>query len=70
IPVQRSFNLNKELMECTGGGASINLVLSHYSIVPGSLEKEGTPMFDIVKQIRTKRGLGELKDPSEYFCKE
>ncbi|KAI5132383.1 elongation factor 2 [Nematocida ausubeli] len=70
IPVQRSFNLNKELMESTGGGASINLVLSHYSIVPGSLDKEGTPMFEIVKQIRAKRGLGELKDPAEYFCKE
>ncbi|KAH9386515.1 elongation factor 2 [Nematocida major] len=70
IPVQRSFNLNKELMESTGGGASINLVLSHYSVVPGSLTKEGSPMFEIVKQIRAKRGLGELKDPSEYFCKE
>ncbi|KAI5189710.1 elongation factor 2 [Nematocida minor] len=70
VPVQRSFNLNKELMESTGGGASINLVLSHYAIVPGALDKEGTPMFEIVKQIRAKRGLGELKDPSEYFCKE
>lgn len=70
IPVQRSFNLNKELMESTGGGASINLVLSHFSVVPGSLEIEGSPMFEIVKSIRHSKGLGPIKTPEDYFCKE
>lgn len=70
IPVQRSFGLNKELMENTGGGASINLVLDHYDVVPGSLEKEESPMAVIVRDLRKKRGMGELKDPMEYFCKD
>lgn len=70
IPVQRSFKLNKELMESTGGGASVNLVLDHYAVVPGSLEKEDSPMYTIVKEIRRKKGMGELKDPLEYFCKD
>ncbi|KAI5181525.1 elongation factor 2 [Nematocida sp. AWRm80] len=70
IPVQRSFKLNKELMESTGGGASVNLLLDHYAVVPGSMQKEDSPMYTIVTELRKKKGLGELKDPSEYFCKE
>ncbi|OAG29677.1 elongation factor 2 [Nematocida displodere] len=70
IPVQRSFKLNKELMESTGGGASVNLVLAHYAVVPGSLTKEDSPMFTIVRDIRKKKNLGDLKEPSEYFCKD
>jgi len=70
IPVQRSFKLNKELMESTEGGASVNLVLDHYAVVPGSMEKEDSPMCTIVKEIRKKRGLGDLKDAAEYFCKD
>lgn len=70
IPVQRSFKLNTELMESTAGGASVNLVLDHYAVVPGSMEKEGSPMWSIVHDLRKKRGLGELKDASEYFCRE
>lgn len=70
IPVQRSFKLNTELMESTAGGASVNLVLDHYAVVPGAMDKEESPMWSIVHELRKKRGLGELKDASEYFCKE
>ncbi|KAI5186280.1 elongation factor 2 [Nematocida homosporus] len=70
IPVQRSFKLNTELMETTAGGASVNLVLDHYAIVPGSLDKEDSPMFTIVRDLRKKKGMGELKDATEYFCRE
>ncbi|KAI5172070.1 elongation factor 2 [Nematocida sp. LUAm3] len=70
IPVQRSFKLNTELMETTGGAASVNLVLDHYAIVPGSLDKEESPMATIVRDIRKKKGLGPLKEPAEYFCRD
>ncbi|KAI5188569.1 elongation factor 2 [Nematocida sp. AWRm77] len=70
LPVQRSFKLNKEVMENTSGSASINLSFAYYAIVPGSLEKEDSPMHTIVRDIRKKKNLGELKDPSEYFCRE
>lgn len=70
IPVQRSFKLNKELMENTGGGASVNLVLHHYDVVPGALDKEDSIISMIVKEMRQKRGLGPLRTPDEYFCKD
>lgn len=67
LPVYESFGLNKKLKEVARGQSSFSLVFSHYEPTPGSLEKETSPMFQIVDQVRKYKNISLKLDFNDYY---
>jgi elongation factor 2 len=64
LPVMESFGFNGDLRQATGGQAFPQSVFDHWELMNGSPLEKGSKLEDMVKAIRTRKG---LKVPSS-FC--
>lgn len=68
LPVNESFGISKSLKECAQGLPIISFVFSHYEQCPGTLDKPGSIMANIVAEVRKrKKSVTTKLDPNEYF---
>ncbi|CAI2383430.1 unnamed protein product [Moneuplotes crassus] len=67
LPVAESFGFTQHLRTETSGRAFPQCVFDHWEVVNSDPYKEGTTSFDIVKEIRKRKGLKEtLPVPEDY----
>jgi elongation factor 2 len=57
LPVVESFGLNGDLRQATGGQAFPQSVFDHWELMKGSPLEKGSKLEDVVKAIRTRKGL-------------
>jgi hypothetical protein len=57
LPVMESFGFNGELRQQTSGQAFPQLVFDHWDQMNGSPLEKGSKLEDLVKNIRTRKGL-------------
>ncbi|KAH9950905.1 eukaryotic translation elongation factor 2 [Amylocystis lapponica] len=57
LPVMESFGFNGELRQSTGGQAFPQSVFDHWELLNGSPLDKGSKIEDLVKGIRTRKGL-------------
>ena len=68
LPVAESFGFTQHLRTETSGRAFPQLIFDHWEVVSSDPYKEGTTSFDIVKEIRKRKGLKEvLPLPEDYI---
>ncbi|CAO3635076.1 unnamed protein product [Cunninghamella echinulata] len=67
IPVSESFGLEKELFVATAGQASFQLVFDHWSTLDGNPLESGNKAYDIVRELRQRKGLLEDAPKIENF---
>ena len=66
LPVAESFGFDAELRGATGGSAFAQCSFSHWKTIDSDPLEEGSFANKIVKEIRKRKGLKEMK-PSEYY---
>ncbi|KAF3930994.1 hypothetical protein ABW20_dc0100778 [Dactylellina cionopaga] len=52
LPVSQSFGINKDLMQCTKGKATINMIFDHYDNLPNSNPYAGDDAMETIMQLR------------------
>ncbi|KAI0003818.1 P-loop containing nucleoside triphosphate hydrolase protein [Russula compacta] len=57
LPVMESFGFNGDLRQATGGQAFPQSVFDHWEVMNGSPLEKGSKLEDMVKAIRTRKGL-------------
>ncbi|KAG8976221.1 Elongation factor 2 [Tulasnella sp. 425] len=57
LPIQESFGFNADLRSQTGGQAFPQSVFDHWEVMNGSPLEKGSKFEDMVKTIRTRKGL-------------
>lgn len=57
LPVMESFGFNGDLRQATGGQAFPQSVFDHWDLMNGSPLEKGSKLEDMVKAIRTRKGL-------------
>merc|ERR1712146_644320 len=70
LPVLESFGFTEKLRAETGGQAFPQCVFDHWEIMPMDPMEEGTKTYDILMDIRKRKGLKiELPDLGNYLDK-
>ncbi|KAI0698399.1 eukaryotic translation elongation factor 2 [Cerioporus squamosus] len=70
LPVMESFGFNGELRAATGGQAFPQSVMDHWEVMNGSPLEKGSKLEDLVKSIRTRKGLKpEIPPLDTYYDK-
>jgi elongation factor 2 len=67
LPVSESFGFTQHLRTETSGRAFPQCVFDHWEVVNSDPYKEGTVSYDIVKEIRKRKGLKEEFPVPEDF---
>jgi elongation factor 2 len=57
LPVMESFGFNGDLRQATGGQAFPQSVFDHWEVMNGSPLEKGSKIEEMVKAIRTRKGL-------------
>jgi len=57
LPVMESFGFTADLRQGTQGQAFPQSVFDHWELMPGSCLDKGSKVEDVVKNIRTRKGL-------------
>ena len=57
LPVAESFGFNSDLRQATGGQAFPQSVFDHWEVMNGSPLEKGGKLEEIVKAIRSRKGL-------------
>jgi elongation factor 2 len=57
LPAMESFGFNSDLRQASGGQAFPQTVFDHWELMSGSPLDEGSKLEDMVKAIRTRKGL-------------
>ena len=57
LPVMESFGFNGDLRQATGGQAFPQSVFDHWELMNGTPLEKGSKIEDMVKAIRTRKGL-------------
>jgi elongation factor 2 len=57
LPVMESFGFNGDLRAATSGQAFPQMVFDHWELMNGSPLEKGSKMEELVKNIRTRKGL-------------
>ena len=57
LPVMESFGFTADLRQATAGQAFPQCVFDHWELMPGSCLDKGSKVEDVVKSIRTRKGL-------------
>ena len=57
LPVMESFGFNGDLRQATGGQAFPQSVFDHWDVMNGSPLEKGSKLEDMVRAIRTRKGL-------------
>jgi elongation factor 2 len=60
LPVMESFGFNGDLRQATGGQAFPQCVLDHWDLMNGSPLDKGSKIEEMVRGIRTRKGLKVL----------
>jgi len=70
LPVMESFGFTELLRKNTGGQAFPQMIFSHWNVVIGDPNNEGSPANKIVMDVRKRKGLkAQLPDFNEYYDK-
>ena len=67
LPVVESFGFNGDLRQATGGQAFPQAVFDHYELMNGSPIEKGSKLEDMVKAIRTRKGLKPEVPPLDTY---
>lgn len=67
LPVNESFGFTADLRANTGGQAFPQCVFDHWQVMNGSPLESGTKPFDIVRNIRKRKGLSEEVPPLDRY---
>jgi elongation factor 2 len=59
IPVAESFGFTTDLRAATGGQAFPQMVFSHWQLMSGIANEAGNKVYDVVRNIRKRKGLSE-----------
>lgn len=63
LPVMESFGFTADLRQGTQGQAFPQCVFDHWDLMPGSCLDKGSKVEDVVKSIRTRKGLKVSRCP-------
>ncbi|KAL3897875.1 MAG: hypothetical protein SGCHY_003113, partial [Lobulomycetales sp.] len=70
LPIMESFGFSADLRAATSGQAFPQSIFSHWQIMPGNPLEEGNKVFDIIKDVRVRKGLKpEIPALSNYYDK-
>jgi len=70
LPVNESFGFTADLRSNTGGQAFPQCVFDHWQVFPGNPLEVGTKPYQVVQDIRKRKGLKEgLPDVNQYLDK-
>jgi elongation factor 2 len=68
LPAMESFGFNSDLRQATGGQAFPQTVFDHWEHMSGSPLDAGSKLEDMVKAIRTRKGLKvQFSSPIKHF---
>lgn len=67
LPVAESFGFNAELRANTGGRAFPQSVFDHYALMGGVANDKTGKLYELVKKIRTRKGLKEDVPPLDTY---
>jgi len=70
LPVLESFGFTNLLRQNTGGQAFPQMIFSHWAVIAGSPDEEGSMANKVVMDVRRRKGLKDsLPDFGDYFDK-
>lgn len=70
LPVLESFGFTQLLRQNTGGQAFPQMIFSHWAMLDGSLDEDGSMPNKIMMDVRRRKGLKEeMPDFNEYYDK-
>lgn len=67
LPVMESFGFTADLRSHTGGKAFPQCVFDHWQEMSGDPQEEGSKAYEVVKQVRKRKGLTENIPPLDRY---